>query len=60
MNRAVSLPPISDEDRQFLHYNPNTADLVAWAQEYARSAVLADRERRPADQEPLTGYMGPL
>lgn len=32
------LPPITDEDRQFLHYNPNTDDIVAWVRSYAESA----------------------
>lgn len=33
------LPAITEEDRQLLHYNPNTDDLVEWAQEYAIKAV---------------------
>jgi hypothetical protein len=45
MNEAESLPPITEEDRQFLHYNPNTADVVDWVREYARQAVAAERER---------------
>ena len=35
----TKLPEISDEDRQFLHYNPNTSDVVEWVQEYAKRAV---------------------
>lgn len=33
------LPGITEEDRQLLHYNPNTDDLVEWVQEYAMKAV---------------------
>lgn len=40
----TELPPITDEDRQFLHYNPNTADVVAWVRAYAEAAVKAERE----------------
>jgi hypothetical protein len=42
------LPPITDEDRQFLSYNPNTQDLVDWIQNYAREATtqaVADAQR---------------
>jgi hypothetical protein len=42
---GVVLPEISEEDRQFLHYNPNTDDLVKWVRAYATAAVLADRRR---------------
>jgi hypothetical protein len=34
----VNLPPITDDDRQFLSYNPNTDDIVVWVQQYALSA----------------------
>ena len=40
----MTLPPITDEDHQFLHYNPNTDDIVRWVQAYATAAVLAERE----------------
>jgi len=40
----MTLPPITDEDRQLLHYNPNTDDIVAWVQAYAERAVAAERE----------------
>ena len=40
----TKLPEISDEDRQFLHYNPNTSDVVEWVQEYAKRAVKLERE----------------
>ena len=33
------LPPITDDDRAFLSYNPNTEDLVAWIRAYAESAI---------------------
>ena len=39
------LPEIDDEDRQFLHYNPNTSDLVEFVRAYARKALVAERER---------------
>jgi hypothetical protein len=45
MNRAVNLPPISDEERQFLHYNPNTADLVDWVNGHTAAAIMAERAR---------------
>jgi hypothetical protein len=35
------LPAITEDDRQLLHYNPNTDDIVEWAQEYAIKAVQA-------------------
>lgn len=41
----VDLPPITDEDKQLLHYNPNTVDVVEWVQAYAREAALLERER---------------
>jgi hypothetical protein len=34
----VNLPLITDDDRQFLSYNPNTDDIVVWVQQYALSA----------------------
>jgi hypothetical protein len=37
-----ALPGITDEDRQFLHYNPNTNDLVEWIQNYALAAIAAE------------------
>ena len=40
----MTLPPITDEDRQFLHYNPNTDDIVRWVQAYAERAVAAERD----------------
>ena len=36
---------IDDEDRQFLHYNPNTSEVVEWVQKYAARAVSSERER---------------
>ena len=41
----LALPLIDDEDRQFLHYNPNTSEVVEWVQEYAARAVVAERKR---------------
>jgi hypothetical protein len=43
--QAIDLPPISDEERKFLHYNPNTDDLVEWVQAYAAAAAMKERER---------------
>lgn len=52
--KLPSLPPLEDEDRAFLHYNPNTQDLEdfvrAYALQYAESvreacAQIADRSR---------------
>ena len=44
------LPEITAEDRSFLHYNPNTDDIVEWVQHYASAAITADRAARaPAD-----------
>jgi len=42
----AELPPIDDEAQQFLHYNPNTADLVEWVRNYARAAIAMDRAAR--------------
>jgi len=38
------LPLITDDDRQFLHDNPNTQDVVEWVYAYALSAVAAYQE----------------
>ena len=47
------LPEITAEDRSFLHYNPNTDDIVEWVQHYASAAITADRAARaPADSVP--------
>ena len=42
-----ALPEITAEDRSFLHYNPNTDDVVDWVHHYARAAIAADRAARP-------------
>ena len=45
-----ALPEITAEDLSFLHYNPNTDDIVEWVHNYASAAVNADRAARaPAD-----------
>lgn len=44
--RLDELPAITDEDRELLHYNPNTDDLVAFVQDYARKAIEASRAVR--------------
>ena len=41
-----ALPEITAEDRSFLHYNPNTDDIVEWVQHYASAAITADRAMR--------------
>ena len=41
-----ALPEITDEDRSFLHYDPNTDDIVEWVQHYASAAITADRAMR--------------
>lgn len=41
-----ALPKITAEDRSFLHYNPNTDDIVKWVQHYASAAITADRAMR--------------
>ena len=47
---AAALPEITAGDRLFLHYNPNTNDIVDWIQRYANAAITADRAARaPAD-----------
>lgn len=40
-DRLAELPPIDEEDRQWLSYNPNTSDIVDWIQRYALSAIAA-------------------
>jgi len=47
-----ALPEITDEDREFLHYNPNTADLVEWVQSYATRAIALSQ---PAAASPSDG-----
>jgi len=43
------LPPISDEDRAWLSYNPNTSDIIDWIETYARSAITAALSAQPRD-----------
>lgn len=38
------LPQITKEDREFLHYNPNTSDIIEWVQNYALMTVAIERE----------------
>ena len=44
-NSQPALPEITAGDRLFLHYNPNTNDIVDWIQRYANTAITADRAR---------------
>jgi hypothetical protein len=46
---TAGLPPITDEDRQFLSYNPNTEDIVEWVQAYARRSIEAARSSAGPD-----------
>ena len=39
------LPEPDDEDLQFLHYNPNTSDIVEWIKNYARAYAAAEVEK---------------
>lgn len=52
---------ITEEDRSFLHYNPNTADIVELVQKYARACIDADRAMRAAQpagaQQPGVAYV---
>ena len=41
-----ALPEITAEDRSFLHYNPNTDDVVDWVHHYASAAIASDRASR--------------
>jgi len=56
----MTLPPIDEEDQRFLHYNPNTSDLVAWVQAYAAAAVAAEREAcaKMIESVELVGLVG--
>ena len=47
--RARSLRPLTDDERQLLHDNPNTADVVEFVWRYALEAVAAAvaAEREP-------------
>lgn len=47
----IALPPITDEDEQHLHYNPNTSDLVDFVKDYARRAVELNLSVLTEDQE---------
>ncbi len=38
-DRLAELPPIDEEDRRWLSYNPNTSDIVDWIQRYALAAL---------------------
>jgi len=44
------LPTITAEDRQFLHHNPNTQDVVDWVVGYALASI--DEWNRRAQPEP--------
>jgi hypothetical protein len=39
MEDVMRYVQITEEDRELLHYNPNTDDLVEWTQEYARKTT---------------------
>lgn len=46
MTDDIVLPPLTDDELQFIHDNPNTNNVAKWVDDRARAAVLADRERR--------------
>jgi hypothetical protein len=48
----MKLPEITKADRMFLHYNPNTDDVVEWIQDYARVA-LAEKEKECEEMQGL-------
>lgn len=51
VDKLPTLPEIDDEGRQFLHYNPNTDDLVEFVQNYAKNyASLALSQPSPTAQ----------
>lgn len=55
-----ALPEITAEDRLFLHYNPNTGDIVKWVHNYARAAItaaLAASPTPPAEQQAQPGVV---
>ena len=48
---CAPLQNITSEDRSFLHYNPNTDDVVEWVQTYARHCIDSDRTMRAAQPD---------
>lgn len=52
----MSFPEITDDDRQFLHDNPNTDDLVKWVEDYGRriveASIIAIEESQPPETTP--------
>ena len=58
-SEGFPLPNISEEDREFLCYNPNTSDILDWVRDYARQAVkmnYGDTEPH-ASGIPVTGVL---
>lgn len=54
---GAELPAVTPEDRRFLTDNPNTDDVIAWMQDYARTAVAAALGRGAVAQGlKLIGY----
>ena len=39
--QGLPVRDLTDDEKQFLHYNPNTSDLVEFVQAYAREALAA-------------------
>ncbi len=51
-----NLPEITEEDKQFLHDNPNTSDLVDFVKAYAITAIEHHRKpvaKRFSDEKPM-------
>lgn len=44
MNDNIKIPPITDDFRELVHYNPNTDDIVDAVQELMREAYAAGLE----------------
>jgi hypothetical protein len=51
-----ALPEITAEDRSFLHYNPNTDDIVEWVHNYASAAITAARASAESVLEDAARY----
>ena len=49
--RMPELRPLTDEERQFIHYNPNTSDLEEWIHTYAREYAAQQTEALRAERQ---------
>lgn len=57
---AQPLRDLTDDEKQLLHYNPNTSDLVEFVQAYAREALRAQVERLQAAGQVAAPAMVPF